>query len=213
MKLKPAVLTILLFILSNSFAGAPFSEFKVGYLDPEDAKPGIIFGINLGRMIDESLSWSFEFNYYQKSYNRVTTVDEIQLNQITPSIQQRELEYKTTMIPVFLKLNLEKQLGQSSPLFFRASGGLGWEMVWNREANYLTDEQSTRFYNGFGWQGNAGLGFQISSSANFFVDALYNGSKVSRNSTTSEDGLPTWEELDISGFGVRAGVSIVGFGW
>jgi len=30
-------------------------------------------------MIDESLSWSFEFNYYQKVYKKVTTDYEIQL--------------------------------------------------------------------------------------------------------------------------------------
>jgi len=42
---------------------------------------------------------------------------------------------------------------------------------------------------------------------------MYNGSKVKRNEKTNEDGLPSWEELDISGFGIRAGVSIVGFGW
>ena len=214
MKSKSMSLLIVLFLLSSSFAKGPFTELKVGYLDPEDAKPGLIWGINLGRMIDESLSWSFEFNYYQKSYTKITTVDDIQLpSGITPSEQQKELEYKTYMVPLFLKLNWERQLGQGSALYIRASGGLGWEMVWNKESNYETGDKSSRFYNGFGWQATAGLGFQISSSANLFVDGLYNGSKVSRNSSTSDIGLPTWEELDISGFGVRAGVSIVGFGW
>jgi len=213
--MKPILssLLIVLIIVVFSFAKAPFTEFKVGYFDPEDAKPALIWGINLGRMIDESLSWSFEFNYYQKSYSRITTINDIQLGQITPQEQQKELEYKTVFVPLFLKLNWERQLGKGSTLFIRASGGLGWEMVWNKEANYVSGDNSTRFYNGFGWQATTGLGFQISSSANLFIDGFYNGSKVSRNSSTSDIGLPTWEELDISGFGVRAGVSIVGFGW
>ena len=49
--------------------------------------------------------------------------------------------------------------------------------------------------------------------ANLFVDGMYNSSKVKRNEGTTEAGLPTWEELDLSGLGVRVGVSIVGFGW
>jgi hypothetical protein len=214
MKFLSLSLLLILILFSFTEAKAPFTEVKLGYLDPEDAKPGLLWGINLGRMIDESISWSFEFNYYQKTYSKITTVDDIQLpSGITPSVQQKELEYKTYMIPLFLKLNWERQLGQGSPLYLRASGGLGWEMVWNKEENYETAEKSTRFYNGFGWQATAGLGIQISSSANLFADGFYNGSKVSRNSSTSEEGFPTWEELDISGFGVRAGVSIVGFGW
>lgn len=199
---------------SVSLASAPFSEFKVGYQDPADAKAGYIFGLNVGRMIDEGLSWGFEFNYFQKTYQKVTDVKDIQLpSGITPTQKELELQYKTYIIPLFLKLNLENQLGYKSPFFLRASGGLGWEMVWNSEDNYLTGNHSTRFYNGFGWQACLGVGFQVSSSANLFVDGVYNGSKVKRNEKSNEEGLPTWEELDLSGFGIRLGISIIGFGW
>ena len=203
-----------LFFISTALANAPFTELKIGYWDPADAKAGVIWGINIGRMIDESLSWSFEFNYYQKTYSKVTTIQDTSFQSgLTPSVVQEELNYKTYIIPLFLKLNWERQLGNQSPFFLRASAGLGWEMVWNKESNYFTGEFTTRFYHGFGWQGNLGLGFQISSSANLFVDGMYNSSKVKRNEGTTEAGLPTWEELDLSGFGVRVGVSIVGFGW
>ena len=195
-------------------AKAPYTEFKFGYIDPEAAKAGYLFGLNLGRMIDESLSWSFEINYYQKVYKKVTTDYEIQLpSGIEPTGKEVEFEYKTYIVPLFLKLNLESQLGHHSPFFIRGSAGLGWEMVWNKEYNYISETHDTRFYHGFGWQATAGFGLQISSSANIFIDGMYNGSKVKRNEETNEDGLPSWEELDISGFGVRVGVSIVGFGW
>ena len=211
------IFVILLFsvlFVSTASATAPFTEIKVGYFYPEDAKAGVIWGINLGQMIDESLSWSFEFNYYQKTYSKVTTIQDTGFQSgITPRVVQEELNYKTFIIPFFLKLNWEKQLAYKSPFFIRASGGLGWEMVWNKESNYFTGNFPTRFYHGFGWQGNLGIGYQISSSANLFIDGLYNGSKAKRKKGTTEAGLPTWEELNISGFGVRVGVSIVGFGW
>ena len=212
---KTLLVSLLIFLfVSPSFARAPFTEFKVGYLSPNDAKAGYIFGINLGRMIDESLSWSFDFNYFQKGYKKTTTVNKyktpggLEIEQV-----QREMEFTTRIIPLFAKLNYEHPIGYKSPFYLRASAGLGWELLWNKEDNYVDDVHKTRFFHGFGWQGSAGFGMEISSSANFFVDAIYNGSTVKRNKKTTELGLPTWEELDISGFGFRVGVSIVGFGW
>ena len=206
------LLTLLIFLIS--FAQTPYTEFKVGYFDPEAAKPGYIFGINMGRMIDESLSWSFELNYFQKTYNKITKVEDIQHpGGEEPDVKQLELSYKTIIIPIFLKLNYEHPLGRKSPFYARGSAGIGWEMVWNKEDNYITKVHQTRFYHGFGWQGNLGIGLEISSTANLFADVMYNNSKPKRNESKNEDGLPTWEELDISGFGIRVGVSIVGFGW
>ena len=210
------ILLMLLFsaFLFSALASAPYTEFKVGYMNPNAAKAGYLFGMNLGRMIDESLSWSFEANYFQKGYKKVTTIYEYSTASGThPDIKQLELEFTTRMIPVFAKLNYEHPLGINSPLYLRASAGLGWEMVWNNEKNYVDGVKKTRFYHGFGWQVSGGVSLAISSSANFFADIFYNNSTVKRNRTISADGLPTWEELDISGMGLKFGVSIVGFGW
>lgn len=206
---------ILIFaIFSQAFTRAPFTEVKFGYQDLADAEAGYILGFNIGKMIDESLSWSIEFNYYQKNYKKITDIDDIELpGGLTPSQKQLEIEYTTHLLPLFIKINYENAIGYKSPFYVRASAGLGWEMLWNKVDNYLTDTHDTRFYHGFGWQASLGVGIAISSKANLFFDGIYNGSKVKRNKTTSEEGLPIWEELDISGFGLRIGVSIVGFGW
>jgi hypothetical protein len=214
-EMKMISYTLIFIIISGNclFSRAPFTELKVGYQNPADADAGYIFGANFGRMIDESLSWSFELNYFQKGYKRVTQIEDLQLNGIDPSQKQLELEYRTHIIPFFLKINYEHALGYRSPFYARASAGLGWEMLWNKVDNYVSDTHKTRFYHGFGWQGAVGVGFAISTSANLFLDGIYNGSKVKRNESTNENGLPIWEELDISGLGIRVGVSIVGFGW
>ncbi len=204
----------LLSIVGILWARAPYTEIKVGYMEPKAAEPGYLFGMNMGRMIDESLSWSFEANYFQRSYRKETTIYRSETQGgITPETKQLELDFVTRIIPVFMKLNYEHPLGGRGPFYVRASGAIGWEMVWNNEKNYLEGYEQNRFYHGFGWQVSAGLGFEISSSANFFVDAFYNDSRAKRNQSTNDRGLPTWEELDISGFGIKAGVSIVGFGW
>ncbi|GAB4340581.1 MAG: hypothetical protein Kow0037_26550 [Calditrichia bacterium] len=213
MKRIGVIALILLFGLS-AYARAPFTEFKVGQFNPKKVKAGYLFGVNLGRMIDESISWSFEFNYFQKNYRETTSfVGEGTHNLDDPVIVQLEQEFTTRMLPLFFKLNYEHPLGAGSPFYARASAGLGWELLWNREVNYLENKKSTRFYHGFGWTGSGGVGFAISSSANLFCDLFYNSSKVKRNKKKNEIGLPSWEELDVSGLGFRIGISIVGFGW
>ncbi|MFZ0389203.1 MAG: hypothetical protein WAN36_02005, partial [Calditrichia bacterium] len=196
--MKKTLLTLMLLMVFTGAAlpQAPFSEFKFGILDPKDVnKSGYIYGVNLGRMIDESISWSFELNYFQKGYRKVTTVDKVTLpSGITVENKALELEYKTRILPLFAKLNYEHPIGYRSPFYMRAAVGLGWEMVWNEERIYLDNSQKTRFFHGFGWQGSGGIGVEISSSANFFIDAFYNGSTVKRNSSKSANGLQTWEE-------------------
>ncbi|MEJ2535770.1 MAG: outer membrane beta-barrel protein [Calditrichia bacterium] len=215
--MKKAILSLmfLVFFIQPGFSRAPFTEFKIGYFYPEDTDHGYLFGINAGRMIDESLSWSFEINYFQKGYKKITKKEDLYFGGIQPQQAELELEYRTIMLPLYAKLNYEHPIAFKSPIYFRGSAGLGWEMVWNKANNYQVTPSTheTRFYNGFGWQATAGLGFEISSSANFFIDGFYNGSTVKRNSKTNDEGLPTWEELNVSGFGARVGISIVGFGW
>ena len=213
--MQRVIIVVIAFFLLTSigFANTPFTEFKVGQYNPKDAKAGTIFGLNLGRMIDESISWSFELNYFQKSYDKNTVVyKETSPGGNTFTEVQTEVAYKTRIIPLFLKLNYEHPLAHRSPFYARASAGLGWELLWNKEDNYEEDYHKTRFFNGFGWTANAGVGFEISSSTNLFADLFYNGSTVKRNHTKNENGLPTWQEMDITGLGLRVGVSIVGFG-
>jgi hypothetical protein len=198
-------------LIGTSSAQLPYTEIKFGYFKPVDATDGYLFGVHLGRMIDESLSWGIEINYFRKTYQELTKVPD-PTQQTNPNRVTKQLEFVTQILPIWAKLNYEHPIAPRSPFFLRASAGIGWEFVWNREDNYQDNISDTRFYNGFGWQLATGVGMEISSKAVLFLDAFYNGAKVKRGSD-NRAGLPTWEELDISGFGLKLGVSIVGFGW
>ncbi len=207
---------IIAIVASSGFCRAPFTEFKVGYFYPKDVKSGWLFGANFGRMIDESLSWSFEANYFQKGVKETVKDYELNLpNNVTAKGRHLTLESTTRILSLFGKLNYEHPLAPQSPFYIRASAGLGWEMLWDKEDNYDAPEpvHSKHFFHGFGWQGSAGVGLAISSSANFFVDLFYNNSNVKRNTSSKTDWVKSWEEINISGIGIKFGVSIVGFGW
>ncbi len=206
---------ILLFsVFVSGYSQVAYTEIKVGRQDPAATKPGYLFGIMMGRSVDESFSWGLEVNYFQRSYQRTTTVatvvtdDGNVINQIN-----KELDFRTIIIPFLLKINYEHPLVPRSILYLRASAGMGWEFVWNSERNYLTGNNQTRFFNGFGWQGSLGLGMAVSSSGNLFIDLFYNNARPTRGNTRNEAGLPTWQEMDLRGFGVKVGLSFVGFGW
>ncbi|RMG64526.1 MAG: hypothetical protein D6715_09615 [Calditrichaeota bacterium] len=213
MKRGIATAVLLLGLLPCLFAQTPYTEFKVGVLDPKATREGFLLGLNVGRSIDESLSWGLEIDYFQRTFRKEEAVRVEEQGQAQVVIKQRKLEFTTRILPIIAKLNWERQLGNRGPFYLRASGGLGWELAWNSERNFVEQVNQTRFFNGFGWQVSGGLGIAISSSGNFFVDLFYNGGQLRRNQQTSPLGLPTWEELDVSGLGLKAGVSIVGFGW
>jgi len=204
---------ILIFFIQWVGAQAPYTEIKVGMMNPKNASSGYLLGLNLGRTIDESLSWGLEINYFFKSYKEdyVVATKEDPLNKTVTIARNQDIT--TRIIPLIAKLNYERPFGYRSPFYLRGSAGVGWELLWNTENNYLKNKHKTRFFHGFGWQLSAGLGIGISSSGNFFADIFYNNARVKRNQTTTELGLPIWDELDISGFGIKIGVSIVGFGW
>lgn len=211
MKKIMSLIVLVFALISTSSAQLPYTEVKFGYFRPEDTTDGYLFGVHLGRMIDESLSWGMEINYFRKTYQELTKVPD-PTQTTNPQIVTKNLEFVTQILPVWAKLNYEHAISPRSPFFLRASAGIGWEFVWNREDNYQDGISDTRFYNGFGWQLATGIGTEISSKAVFFLDAFYNGARVKRGNDTIQ-GLPTWEELDISGIGLKVGVSIVGFGW
>lgn len=216
--MKKILLSFLLVfaITQTSSAQLPYTEFKFGYFNPEDATDGYLFGLHLGRMIDESLSWGVEINYFRKTYEKTTEVvdpsQDPDLAQIDPIFVQRELEFVTQYIPVLAKFSYEHPISPRGPFYLRASAGIGWQFLWNREENFKDHKRDMRFFNGFGWQLATGLGIEISSKSVLFVDAFYNDAKLKRGEEIKA-GLPTWEQLDISGIGLKAGVSIVGFGW
>jgi len=208
------ILIILLSVASMVQAQVAYTEVKVGRQDPKATKPGYLFGIMMGRSIDESFSWGLEVNYFQRSYQRTVTIA-THVTEDGNVIQtvNKEMDFRTVILPFILKINYEHPMAPRSSLYLRGSAGLGWQFVWNSEKNYLTGSSNTRFFNGFGWQASVGMGLALSSSGNLFVDLFYNNAKPTRGNTKNEAGLPTWQELDLTGFGVKVGLSFVGFGW
>jgi hypothetical protein len=186
------------------------TEFHVGFLIPKGAQTGFIGGINFGRSIDESIGWTVEFNYYGSSYKKETEVAEIEEGSGTVTEISTEIDNSITMIPAFFKLLFYAPV---SPKFdLRVGGGIGYEILWNKENNYSLNIHETRFYHGFAWEIGAGVSSKLSRASDIFMDIIYHNGSPSRSDETKQ-GLPVRKELNMSGIIFRAGIRIYSIGF
>ena len=119
-------------------AQSKITEFHAGFLMPEDANTGFMGGISFGRLMDENIGFAFEVDYYGKTYTQETKVPEESQGQVEPTLVITEIEYATTMIPIFFKLLYHSQIGPNLDL--RIGGGIGWEFMWNSETNHFLNK-------------------------------------------------------------------------
>ncbi|MCB0291150.1 MAG: outer membrane beta-barrel protein [Calditrichaeota bacterium] len=191
----------------------PYAEFSIGSINPKDTGIGNVFGISTGRRLDDRLYWGINVNYFKTSYLKITTVADSGVGGINFSTKEVELDFTTRILSLHLLISYELKLGEDTPFYYRASAGAGGEFIWNNENNFLEDIDRTRFFNGFGWQLTTGLGLKISRAGVIFADILYHNATARKNRERNERGLPTFQEIDVSGFGARVGINIIGLGF
>jgi hypothetical protein len=87
-------------------------------------------------------------------------------------------------------------------------GSLGYEFLFDTYTNHAAKTSEKFKFSGFGWMARAGMDCAIGSRSFFSLEAFYNNCKVKGNKKEIE-GLPTWDQVDVSGIGLRAGVRVL----
>ncbi len=190
----------------------PFTQFRFGTLNPKDAKSGLILGVRTGRDFDNMIMVGFSADLFWKTYTEESEIDTgTTPGGTTITIVQREVEYKTLLLPLMFTADVKIPV-ENSPIRPYFGGGIGYQLLFNKEENFVDDVSDSRFYSGFGWMFELGAEYVMSPHTAFYLEGFYNGCKVKRDSD-SEAGLPTWEEVDVSGLGFRVGLSLLGWGF
>lgn len=207
--MKKNLISILLIISLAGTAAAQnlrTLELRGGHFNPKDAKSGMILGGTYGIAFDERVSLGFGMDIFYKGYKKESVVaTEESASGVDESTVTRALDYKTTLVP--LSLNLDIRLPFEPPFCLYVGGSLAFEMLFNTENNYIDDVSEKRFYSGFGWMARAGVEYAIGRRSALIVEAFYNNCRVSSDAKKKE-GLPVWKEVDMSGLGLRAGVRL-----
>ncbi|MBN2088646.1 hypothetical protein JW964_03490 [candidate division KSB1 bacterium] len=217
MKMKQTAIAIifvtcLIFIFTTVTAEArslTASTIKIGTLNPKDAKSGFILGFNHGMVIDERVDVGFSADLFRKTYKKDVQIASQEYAQgINEKTYQREMEFTTMVIPLMATIDLKMPLSNYRPSpFLYIHGGLGWEMMFNSEKNYVDNTKESRFYSGFGYMVGAGLLYELGSRSAIIAELGYNGCRVSRDQKKVE-GLPVWDEVNISGLMLRIGIRL-----
>lgn len=203
---KRNVLVITILIAATSvYSQNTIFELKGGALFPEGTEMGVTIGLGVGRMLDENIGWSFEADYFWRTYTKETTV-KIDEGTATETTIATEIENSTKMLPLLGKLIYLTQIAPDLDL--RVSGGLGYAFLWNTESNYLINAEKSNSYSGFAWEIGAGISIPISRAADFYGELNYFSSKPSRDEGETANGLPQRTEIDMSGLMVRVGIRI-----
>jgi hypothetical protein len=184
-----------------------YTELKLGKLSPNDTGSGALVGLSMGKRIDNRLWWGFEGNFFKSSFTKTTTVPDTVQGGTVVSTKRVELDFTTTVLSLFLNLSYELRLNRT--FYYRASAGGGWEFIWNKEKNFIDNVSRTRTFNTPGLQLTTGIGIGISNRSLIFGDLIYNIATARSGTTPSEGGLPTFQEIDVSGFGFRFGINIL----
>ena len=141
-----------------------------------------------------------------KGYTKETKVATQDGSDISSTLVLKQVQYNRIIFPLMLEVMVKFPAPWRGSIF--AHGGVGYELLWNKEQNFETGVSDNQLYGGFAWQGGAGLLFKLGSSSGIFAEGFYHNAKVKRNRKDIKEDLPVFEQVNLSGFGARIGISL-----
>jgi hypothetical protein len=194
---------ISLLAAQNSSAQLHISGIRLGYIDPKDSKAGLILGMDLTGKVDESVELGAAVNVFRRNYQKFTTVAQsVSAGGLVETTVQKDLDFTTFFLPIMGQAIIH--FSQDDFHWF-ANGGLGYEMLWNNENNFVDGKKERRFYSGFAWMAGGGFQYRIGSRSAVIAEIFYHDATVKRNESKKQ-GLPVWSQVNLSGLGFRGGL-------
>jgi hypothetical protein len=80
-------------------------------------------------------------------------------------------------------------------------------LLFDKYSNYRTGEKDSPKFSGFGWMARAGIEYKLGSRSSIIGEGFYNSCKA-KGDRKKISGMPSWQEVDLSGFGFKVGVRV-----
>ena len=209
-------LCLFVIVISLLLAGSIYAQkvtyIQVGSYKPEATDGGLIISLGSAKEFDERVELGISLDLFMKEYtDNIEYIEEPMGPGLPPTtIIVTNAESRVTMVPLtagaLVKFPIE------FPIIPYVGGSIGYTFLWYGFDNYQTDESEHQFFGGFTYRVQAGGMYPLGSKSAFLFELLYNNSKPSHKEET-EAGLPTRNELDMSGLGIRVGFRLGGFGF
>ena len=205
------VLISTVFTLLNAqiFDRGPTIQHKIslGLYSPPEIESGLTIGYGYYRYIDDMVSAGVGMDAFWTNYMKASSVgiaDTSGLGQTINTLQV-EIDMTSYLLPLMgtVRVILPIELGAFSPY---TNVSLGWNILFNNETNYVTGEQTFRFFNGFGWGLGTGVSLGLGEKSSIGIETYYRSAKMKANVDETELGLPIYDELDMTGLGLQIGL-------
>jgi hypothetical protein len=183
-----------------------FYTIRVSYYEPRDAVDGFAVGGSWNGRITDVLSLGVGTDIFVRNFVRDTPVaTQEYASGINTTTVQREVQYSTVIFPIQMELSFEIPIVKRLTVF--GQGAFGWELLWVSEQNWVDSVSDSRLYTGATYTGAAGLMFKLGQNSDLYLQGYYKHSKVKRERDVITAGLPAFEEVNLSGLGLRMGLA------
>ncbi|MFH1853347.1 MAG: hypothetical protein ABIA75_13495, partial [Candidatus Neomarinimicrobiota bacterium] len=172
---------------------------------PGDAKSGMILGYQMGKTVDDRVSFGFSSDLYSRKYEKLVEIDTTGLDIADIVTKRVDIEFSTYMLPIQANaiIAMPMDISGMSPYL---GGGLGVAFLLNREVNYASDETDVRFFSGWIWNLTGGLQYELGQNSAAWLELFYIHAPMKGSRDETKSGFPVYDELDMSGLGLRLGL-------
>ncbi len=209
---KTLLLIFIIAIFINLSAVSKTMNLRAGFLVPNDAKTGFIGGLCYGTKFDESISLYFSSDYFYKNYSKIKKIGfHTSSGGNNVSEMQKSADITNYYLPMMGNLQVNFPLRNEVKLY--GSVGLGYGLLWEKVFVAANQEEDTgkiddvKFYSGFNWNISAGVKTELGRNSSIYGETFYNGGVMKRNLKADDYGV-TWDQIDMSGIGMRIGVEL-----
>lgn len=203
-----SIMSISLLCLANNEQ----RSFRIGFYNPQDSKAGLMLGGTTGIDVDERVEINFSGDFFIRNYTDdkdINVQNTVGGNEIVTVL--RTADISTYYIPIMG--NVKIKIPYTENIVPYAGGGIGYAMAWedifiaaDTTAN-SSKIDDVNFYHGFAGNVNLGVNLPLGSKSNLYLETFYNWSVCKRNKKENATGI-TWDELNMSGTGIRLGLAI-----
>jgi len=206
----PGIFVVFTLILAASSAYAGKKDaytLRVSYYEPESAVAGFTFGGSAGAVFDDIVTLGVGTDVYYRNFTKDSKVaTQGYVDGSSSTLYVTEIQYDTVIVPVMAELSIRIPIVWKLSAF--GHGGLGFDIMWTKEQDFATGVSDSRWYAGFAWMGGVGLSYKLGNDTALYAEGFYKHSKVKRNRDDLTVDMPVFEEVDLSGLGVRLGVAL-----
>ena len=208
------VVSLVLVFIGTTFAQSYRMDhhqlvLRTGYTGFADVGSGWTWNVGLINNLDEQVKIGLETDiFYKGDVERSLLGESSYQNGVYENTVEIQDEKHRLILPLYGSISINLGKIRNQPFEFVVGGGAGYQLLFTSHIDYLNNDQIDReVYGGWLWYFKGGARYRISRTTNFISELFYKRSIVSQASDI-DTGLPTQDQVDLSGPGIKFGLAI-----